>query len=110
MNKIEELLQDNYELDESLNASIDMIKFKENVKQFSSDKLCDIIVSHRYLGFNEEAAIVCMEELSNRRNNGDTFLFEQIIDEKQKELPEINFSIPDLRSVLSQFVNTIKVK
>lgn len=110
MINIDELLKDDYDLDESAHTSIDLDKFKINVKQFSSDKLCDIIVSHRYLGFNEDAAIICMEELADRRKNGDSFHFESVIDDKQKELPEINFSVPDLRSVLGQLTNSLKVK
>jgi len=110
MINIDDLLKDDYNLDELANSSIDLDKFKVNVKQFLSDKLCDIIVSHRYLGFNEGAAIICMEELADRRKNGDSFQFESIIDDKQKELPEISFSVPDLRSVLGQITNTLKVK
>jgi hypothetical protein len=111
MTNIDELMNDEYDLDESsFNMSFDMNAFRINVLKFSSEKLCDIIVSHRYLGFNEEASIVCMEELANRRQSGDEFKFEDFIESKQKELPEINFSVPDLRSVLGQLTTTLKVK
>jgi hypothetical protein len=45
-----------------------------------------------------------MEELSKRRLAGDTFHFESYIDKVYNELPVLDFSIPDIRSVLQQAI------
>jgi hypothetical protein len=45
-----------------------------------------------------------MEELAKRRINGDSFDFESHIEECIKELPPLNFSLPNLRDVLHQVV------
>jgi hypothetical protein len=104
-----DLFEDDYDLDDS-SASFDLEKMKNNIPTFTSEKLCEIIVAHRYLGFNEQAAVLCMQELASRRSSGDTFQFEQYIEECQKDMPEIQFSIPDFRSVIGQLTTTLKVK
>lgn len=71
-----------------------------NISDYDSKKLCEIIVCNRYLGINKNLALQCMTELANRRINGDSFEFELFIEESFKELPVLNFKIPDLNSVL----------
>lgn len=97
MNEIE----DNEEIEEGY-ETLDLEVLKQNIPTFDSQKLCDMIVCDRYLGFNNEAALMCMEELATRRINGDAFDFETYIEEAQKDLPVLDFSIPDLRNILSQ--------
>lgn len=88
---------------------LDMKKVKENIPQFSNEKLCEMIVCDRYFGFGEKIAPFCMEELSKRRVSGDVFDFENYIDQAHKSLPVISNVIPDIRDVLKQAIgNKIK--
>jgi hypothetical protein len=63
-----------------------------------------MIVTARYLGLHPDLDIYCMEELANRRLNGDAFDFEKQIDLITKELPVLDFSANgfDIRQVLNQ--------
>jgi hypothetical protein len=75
-----------------------------DIKTFNSKKLCQIILSYRYLKLNKELSIQCMEELGRRRANGDQFDFESYLKEISKELPELNFSIPNIKDILLQAI------
>lgn len=81
---------------------------RKNITQYSSLKLCEMIVCDRYLGFDKEITVFCMEELARRRNNGDNFKFEEYIENSKKELPVLDFSMPDLRTVLNQAIGKKK--
>jgi Txe/YoeB family toxin of Txe-Axe toxin-antitoxin module len=84
-------------------------QFKENYTNFSSNKLCEIIVCNRYLGFYKEEALCSMQELSTRRMNGDDFDFESKIDLMLNELPKLNISsIPDFNSIMNQVMGKSK--
>lgn len=67
--------------------------FKTNLSGYTHKKLCDIIVSSRYLGIMEQEAIFCMEELAKRRTEGDLFDFETYIENTQKQLPNIKIDL-----------------
>jgi hypothetical protein len=95
---IDELDSDN-ELDDAEDVSNETIK--DNIIHYDSKKLCQIIVSNRYLNMNKDLAILAMQELSKRRQLGDDFNFEEFIEKSLEELPKINFSMPDLRMILS---------
>lgn len=110
MNEFDELLKDDYGDDLSEGLTVDLEKVKKSVKEFSSEKLCDIIASNRYLNFNEEVTILCMMELAYRREGGDLFKFEEEIDNRQKELPPLDMSVPDLRSIMGQLSNIVRNK
>lgn len=56
--------------------------------KFNNIKLCDIIITYRYLGLMKDESISAMEELAKRRASGDVFEFEKYIEEKMKELPD----------------------
>lgn len=86
-------------------VSLNLDSVKKNVPTFTSRKLCEMIVCDRYFGFAEKVSIHCMEELAKRREAGDNFDFETYIDNAYKELPQLNFNMPDLRSVLNQVIN-----
>lgn len=77
-------------------------------KTFSSQKLADIIVSHRYLGFFKNFYEKAMEELSSRRVAGDNFDFESYIEENLKSLPKISFDIKNFSQAISQIKSGIK--
>ena len=64
--------------------------FKETIKEFPNEKLCEIIASNRYLGILREEAISCMIELATRRSNGDIFDYESYIENIVKSLPNFN--------------------
>ena len=76
-----------------------------NISDYDVIKLCDIIICHRYLGFNKEIAVACMEELGRRRINGDQFDFEEYIDREFRNLPKIELVLPDLRTALNQAIS-----
>ena len=105
----------NKELEEFLNSDepvedvkLDIEKIKENLPQYSNEKICEMIVCDRYLGFGKKISTVCMEELAKRRLAGDTFHFESYIDKVKNELPVLDFSMPDLRDILNQAINLRK--
>ena len=83
------------------NFEFDLDKTKLEIPNFTSEKLCEIIVCYRYLNLYKELNVLAMEELSKRRLNGDSFDFENYIDNSYKELPAIDLSIPDISSILS---------
>jgi len=82
-------------------------KIIDRLPEYTSQKICSMIVCDRYFGIDEELAIACMEELSNRRLLGDDFDFENYIDEKLNELPKLDFSIPDIKSILGNIISGI---
>lgn len=87
---------------------IDLNLIKKNIDQYNSQRLCEMVVCHRYLGLTPELSIICMEELAKRRVNGDVFDFENYIEIKLKELPKLDFSMPstgDIMSTLTQMFN-----
>jgi hypothetical protein len=67
--------------------------FTKNLNQFSMQKLCDIIVVDRYLGSLNQEAIMCMQELAARRENGDVFDYESFIESQLKKLPEFKVNL-----------------
>jgi hypothetical protein len=102
--ELESLLGDDDGTDvEVVKLDIDLVK--SNVPQYTSEKLCEMIVCDRYFGFEHKISIICMEELAKRRTNGDTFHFESHIEQIQKEMPVLNLVNPDLRSMLHQVIN-----
>jgi hypothetical protein len=84
---------------------LDVELVKSKIPSYSSQKLCEMIVCGRYIGFYPELSIVCMEELAMRREGGDEFDFETYIDKSYQSLPKLDFTVPDLQSVLSTLVS-----
>lgn len=70
--------------------------FSKNINKMTSNKLCEIIVSFRYIGVMKEEAVLCMMELAARRNSGDSFKYEDHIDMLMKGLPKINTDLNNL--------------
>ena len=97
--ELEDILADNEPIEE---VKLNMEQVKANLPQYSDEKLCEMIVCDRYFGFQEKIAPVCMEELAKRRAAGNTFDFESYISQAYNELPVLDFTIPDIRSVLHQ--------
>lgn len=95
---------DDDDTDNLENIPLNLGTIKENLPSYSSQKLCEMIVCDRYFGCYKEMAIMCMEELANRRIAGSTFDFESHIDKCYNELPKLDFSIPDLGDVLRQAI------
>jgi len=83
---------------------LDLEQVKATLPQCSNEKLCEMIVCDRYFGFGEKLSPICMEELARRRIAGDTFDFESYIDQTYKELPVLDLTIPDVRSILHQAI------
>lgn len=93
-----------------LPLELDLELIQNNLPQYNSTKLCEMIVCDRYFGFNQQIAVMCMEELAKRRQAGDVFDFEAYIEEAYGQLPPLNFKIPDLRNSLQQMINMGKNK
>jgi len=92
---------DNFEDKEyDLQPEVNVQEIIDNLSKYDSKKLCDIIICYRYLSLNKDLSILCMEELGKRRIIGDNFDFENYIDKSQKDLPTLNFSIPDIGAFL----------
>lgn len=96
---------DNLDADEDLeDTPLDLDKIKANLSKYSSEKLCEMIVCDRYFGCYKELAIICMEELANRRIAGNQYDFESYIEKSYNELPKLDFSIPDIGDVMRQVI------
>lgn len=96
---IDNLLNDN--LPEETHI-LDPQTIKTNASLYNSNKLCEMIICDRYFNFNQEISVICMEELSNRRLNGDTFDYETYIETESKKLPKLDFPIPDIRNLINK--------
>lgn len=70
-----------------------MCNFTANLTHFSTRKLCEIIITSRYLGFMAKESIMCMEELARRRQQGDTFNYELFIETESKKLPDFKINL-----------------
>lgn len=96
---------DEFATDEPLEeVKLDLNKIKDNIPQYSNEKLCEMIVCDRYFGFGEKIAPLCMEELAKRRIAGDTFDFETYIDKSHKSLPVLDFVMPNIRDALNKVI------
>ena len=69
---------------------------ESRVQKFTDCKLCEIIVSARYLGIMKDEAVESMEELSKRRNAGSKFDFEQEIQKLKDSLPKFNLNLSEV--------------
>lgn len=97
-------LDDLFSDDSTELVEFDLEKIKENIPQYSNEKLCEMIVGVRYFNLEKKVSVICMEELSKRRLAGDQFDFESYIEKEYNSLPVLDFSIPDIRSVLKQAI------
>lgn len=87
--------------DISPSPPLDIENIKQNISNYSSEKLCEMIVCNRYFGCYKEIGIICMEELASRRISGDEYNFEEYIELSYSKLPELTTNIvPDLGDVL----------
>lgn len=85
-----------------LDIAFDLNIIKEKIPTYTSVKLCEMIVCTRYLGLDQQICLECMKELANRRVDGDTFDFELYIEKESKDMPVLDFSTLDFRSILNQ--------
>lgn len=85
--------------------NINIEKIKENISSFTSEKLCEMIVSNRYLTIDKQIDGICMKELSHRRINGDQFDFEGYIKEIGKDLPDLKVNLPNIKHMVSSMIN-----
>lgn len=103
-----DLEQEEADLSESENYLTDE-QMCEKIDSFESENLANIIISYKYLGLHKKVVPFAMQELAKRRANGENFNFEEHIDSGLKDLPSINFKIPDfsgffdLNEVVSSF-------
>jgi hypothetical protein len=106
------LIDDDYEnIDfnkEIENISLNLDRVKKNIPNFSSEKLCEMIACERYFGFQPEVSVMCMEELSLRRINGNTFEFENYIETSLNQLPKIESKLPDIQSIIKNISQSFK--
>lgn len=85
-------------------VELNVEEIRSKLPTYQIEKICEIIVCNRYFNFNKELTIYCMQELANRRASGEPFKYEEYIENSFKELPVLNFAIPDLRAMLTQAV------
>lgn len=71
---------------------------QEELTKMSNEKLCEIVVVYRYLGMLKDQSILAMEELGNRRKNGDPFEYEKEIEKMHQSLPKIKLDMKDIMS------------
>lgn len=90
------------DLDDS--PPLDLEDIRKKIPTYPSTQLCEMIVCNRYFGCFKEIAIMCMEELAQRRINGDVYDFETYIDESFNTLPKLDLTAPDLGEVLRQVI------
>lgn len=93
-----------------MNAKIDDftdLDSMPDVKSFTSEALCEIIVCDRYFNSYRKFSVLCMEELAARRIDGDTFPYEKYIEASIKDYPKIETSIPDIGNVLRKLTNKL---
>lgn len=86
------------------NTSLNINSIKNNAHKYSSQKLCEMIACARYFDMDQNIPLICMKELSNRRINGDSFIFEEVIEKCFNELPPLNLDVPDLRTMLKGII------
>lgn len=89
---------------------LDLKVVREKLPTYTPEKLCEMIVCDRYFGCFRDIALMCMEELANRRVAGSDFAFETYIEKQLSDLPKLStsFALPDLRDVLTQVVKSNK--
>lgn len=73
--------------------------FATEILRMTNEKLCEIVVAYRYIGMLKEQSIMAMEELGNRRKNGDTYEYEAEIDKMQQGLPKIKLDMREIMAV-----------
>ncbi len=93
----EDLSDEDLDIEELTEAEV-----QAKIPEFNSVKLCDIIISYRYLGLYKFLYVLAMEELAKRRIEGDSFDFEKYIEESSKELPKLEFNITDVNLAMEQ--------
>lgn len=98
--------EDIYDDDEEMISEEDLLK---NIHTYNIEKLCDVVIAHRYLGMFNKLYIPCMEELGRRRAAGDTFPFEDYIDNNIKDLPKLDFKVTDLGDMINNLKNMKKI-
>lgn len=104
--ELEEFLQEEGSGEELEEVKLDIGQIKANLPQYSSQKLCEMIVCDRYFGFEHKISTICMEELAKRRLAGDIFNYETHIDLVTKELPVLDLSVaPDIRTIMNQAIS-----
>ena len=102
---LQDLLSENEEDNDTetpTTLSLDLIK--EQFPKYTIQKVAEMVVVARYLGLDNAITVACMEELATRRAAGDNFPFETFIEESYNKLPTLSFTMPDLRTALTQFV------
>ena len=79
-------------------------EIKALIPKQPATKLADIVISFRYLGLYKDLSVLAMEELANRRLNGDTFQYEKYIEDNLKSLPKLNFNLSSLDDLIKNFI------
>ena len=63
---------------------------QEEIKKASSKILAGFVIAYRVLGSFKEKSILCMQELMDRRALGDSFNFEEYIENEINSMPKPN--------------------
>lgn len=76
-------------------------ELNETISSMSSQALAAHIVAYKFLGINRNIALACMQEIANRKNQGDQFDYDDFIAQELEKLPKPQTM--DHNSILSIF-------
>lgn len=77
-----------------------------NIEEMANELLAVNVVVYRTLHINKELAVQSMIELTKRRERGDSFNYEEFIENKIKEMPKVDDK--QLKSIASS-INLFKM-
>jgi hypothetical protein len=72
----------------------------KNIDDYETNKVCAIVVAAKYFGNNQSVIRLCMQNLSKRRDNGDSFNFEEYIEAEYNKLPHFNKKSFDAQDIM----------
>jgi len=94
------------DLEEELDDVVENLtedQIRAQIHTFASTKLADVVIMARYIGLYKDLSVDAMKELSDRRVAGDSFKFEEYIEDNLSKLPKLNFTMPSIASLIGMF-------
>lgn len=70
-------------------SKLEIIEELIRKNEISSEVLAAQIIAYRALGMDKDVSILAMQELAQRRLNGDSFKFEEFIESEIAKIPKI---------------------
>ena len=79
----------------------------DNLSAFSSEKLADIVIMHRYLGLYADLATAAMKELAVRREHDEVFEYETYIKNHLDRLPKLKVDLGSINNLVAKLKTII---